>query len=91
MAKWKDCEKVFSNGTEFEIFQWQCEKCTLYRNGKCKTLNRCYEAMFDKSKFPYDDLQDAIGYGGKRCKRYTEEPIKRKRAEKQIDGQITLF
>lgn len=89
-VEWKDCATIFSNGTEFEIFQWQCEKCTRYRNGKCRIFSRIVEAMFDQSIFPYDDLMDAVGYGGKKCKSFTDEPIKRNRAHKAVDGQMSL-
>lgn len=89
MDELKPCKHMFSNGTEFECFIYKCESCTRYRNGKCRTINACYNSMFDKSKFPYDDLAEiecAIV-----CKRYTEEPTKRKRIVKQIDGQMSLF
>lgn len=90
--EWRDCTTIFSNGTEFEIFQFQCEKCTRYRNGKCRVFTKCIEAMFDETKFPYKDLLDASGgYGGKKCKSFTDEPIKRNRNVKTVDGQISIM
>ena len=85
----KPCAHMFSSGTEFECFMYKCESCTRYRNEKCRVLNACYRAMFDKSQFPYDDLLEskyAIT-----CKHYTEEPITRKTNRKQVDGQLNLF
>ena len=88
---WVECKHIFSNGTEFEIFQWQCEKCTRYRNGKCRILNKCYKAMFDKSEFPYSDLLERDdGFGGKMCKAFTTEKIKRLRHRKVTEGQISI-
>lgn len=82
--KWINCRHIFSNGTEFEIFQWQCEKCSRYRNGKCRIFTRCIKAMFDETVFPYNDLLDsAEGYGGKKCKSFTTEKQKRLRKIKE--------
>lgn len=92
MPKLKDCTTIFSNGTEFELFENRCFSCTRYRNAKCRILQRCYEAMWDRSRFPYDDLQEWDNrYGGKVCKSFTDEPATRKRHRKQIYGQETLF
>lgn len=92
VGEWQDCKSIFSNGTEFEIFVNQCSDCTRYRNDHCRILNACYKAMWDKDAFPYADLQDAPkGYGGKRCRHKTIEPIARNKPVcKQIDGQLTL-
>lgn len=86
------CRRLFSNGTEFEWFiETQCEKCKRFRNGKCKIYNACWDARWDENKFPYDDLLEYEHYAGKRCKKFTSEPIKRKRREHIIEGQGTLF
>lgn len=91
MDDFKDCSTIFSNGTEFELFYAKCEKCSRYRNEKCRVLQACFRAMFDKDEFPYADLQDHVKYGGKRCKHFTEEPLpRRKRTAKQITGQLEL-
>jgi len=86
MNEWKECTRMFSNGTEFECFMYQCESCTRYRNDNCRVLNACYMAMFDKSKFPYSDLEQN---GIIRCKHYTEEP--QVRHKRPFVGQISLF
>ena len=89
---WRECKYIFSNGTEFEIFQWQCEKCTRYRNGKCRIFTRCLEAMWDETRFPYSDLlEQDNGYGGKKCKSFTDQPQTRIRKPKQIPGQRSIF
>lgn len=87
------CKSIFSNGTEFGMFEEsQCCKCTRYRNGKCRIYTAIIKAMFDESFFPYDDLLDwDNGYGGKACKSFTDEPLKRKARQASrndlIDGQ----
>ena len=60
--------------------------CTRYRNDNCRVLNACYMAMFDKSKFPYDDLEQN---GIIRCKHYTEEPLVRHK--RPFEGQISIW
>lgn len=86
------CKYPFSNGTEFEWFiETQCEKCKRFRNGKCRTYNACLYAIGDISKFPYDDLLDYVGgYAGKKCKRFTDKPIERKKREHIVSGQMKL-
>ena len=86
------CERIFSNGTEFEWFLEQnCERCKRFRNGKCKVYNLCWDARFDKTKFPYEYLLDfASGLGGKVCKLFTDKPIKRKPKYKQVPGQMVF-
>jgi hypothetical protein len=86
------CKRIFSNGTEFELFQeQQCDKCKRFRNGKCRIFNKIMLAMFDETQFPYDDLLDwDNGYGGKACKSFTDEPVKHIRQRKEIEGQIVL-
>ena len=93
MSETVPCESVFSNGTEFEWFvENQCEKCTRFRNEKCRIFRACCAAMWDISKFPYDDLLDFKGgYAGKLCKNFTKEPIKRSRRVHNPKGQLDFF
>ena len=91
MSEWKPCEKIFSNGTEFELFLDGCYKCARYRNDHCRVLNKCYKAMFDASEFPYYDLLDHVKYGGKRSRHMTTEKPDVNRHRKQIAGQMSLF
>lgn len=86
------CKRIFSNGSEFEWFiETQCEKCRRFRNGKCKIYNACCAAMWNEKKFPYDYLMEYEHYAGKICKLFTDKPIKRKRREHIIQGQVCLF
>ena len=89
------CEHIFSNGTEFGWFmETQCWRgCTRYRNDHCRVLNAIYKAMIDEKYFPYDDLLDFEGYGGKCCKHYTTEKIVRHKNHKLQEerGQISLL
>lgn len=48
------------------------------------------KARWDEKYFPYADLMDFKGYGGKACRRFTEEKQTRRRIVKQIDGQISM-
>lgn len=86
------CKYPFSNGTEYEIFlESQCDHCTLFRKGRCKTYRKLEEARFDITVFPYDQLMDYARYGGKVCIRYTtEKRIHKKGKPKQIAGQIEM-
>ena len=88
------CEHIFSNGTEFMLFmETQCWRgCTRYRNEKCRVLNAIHNAMFEEKYFPYDDLLDFEGYGGKICKHYTTEPLKKRNKPKILgkNGQIFI-
>lgn len=88
------CRHIFSNGTEFELFaESQCYNgCVYYRNEHCRILKRICEAMWDESVFPFDDLWEFEGIGGKACKRFTTEAIKKQKnhdLQKQR-GQITF-
>ena len=49
--------------------------------------------MIDEKYFPYDDLLDFEGYGGKCCKHYTTEKIVRHKNHKLQEerGQISLL
>lgn len=86
------CRRLFSNGMEFEYFiETQCEKCTRFRNGKCRIYNACWDARWDEKKFPYDELLEYEHYAGKRCKMFTDKPIKRKRKAHNVEGQLNLF
>ena len=89
--EWIDCKHIFSNGTEFEIFEENCQRCARYRNEKCRILQACYRAMFDPSEFPYADLLDHVKYGGKRCKSFTTEKPQRAYQKKPMEGQMTLW
>ena len=86
------CKSMFCNGTEFEWFiETQCEKCTKFRKGRCKTFRAICDARFDASRFQYSSLLDfADGCAGKVCKAFTDEPIQRKRHDKPIAGQFEL-
>lgn len=86
------CKRVFSNGTEFEYFiETQCEKCTRFRKGRCRIYNACWKARWDNKYFPFNDLLDYEGYAGKKCKRFTDEPIHYgKKPIKNIDGQLSM-
>lgn len=86
------CKRIFSNGTEFEIFiETQCEKCKRFRNGKCRIYNACWAARWDDKKFPFKYLLEYERYAGKKCKMFTDKPIERKRREHTIEGQESLF
>lgn len=85
------CETMFSNGTEYEWFlETQCFRCTRFRKGYCRTYRMTENARWDEKYFPYDDLMDFKGYGGKACKRFTTEKPKVARNSKQIEGQIKM-
>lgn len=86
----KECKHIFSNGTEFELFNEQyCCKCSRYRNGKCRIYTAIIKAMFNEKYFPYKDLWEYEGIGGKGCKSFTEDHIPRKtRKRKEIEGQV---
>jgi hypothetical protein len=85
------CRYVFCNGSEFEYFiETQCEKCTRFRKGRCKTYNACWNAMNDEKYFPFSDLLDIEGYAGKRCKHFTDKPIERKRRNHIVKGQLEM-
>ena len=94
-AKTIPCKHIFSNGTEFEIFLGhQClNGCVKYRNDNCRILNRIYDAMFDESKFPFSDLLDFEGIGGKVCKSYSIVKVEKKRNPhlQEERGQLSLF
>lgn len=86
------CKHPFSNGIEYEMFLEQCYSCSRYRAGRCRIIYACEKARFDIRYFPYDDLMEwSKGYGGKICRHYTQEPIKRTRTVKQCKGQESLF
>ena len=84
------CKHIFSNGTEFELFvECQCAKCSRFRNAKCRIYSAIIKAMLREKYFPYDDLWEFKGIGGKVCKSFTTEPIKRHK--KQIQGQVSIY
>ena len=84
------CKSMFSSGTDFMWFlETQCYKCKRLRNGRCRIYSACSRA--DKSCFPYDDLLDYKGgYGGKLCKSFTDQPIRRMKRDRPIKGQLEL-
>ncbi len=90
--EWKDCQHMFSNGSEHALFmETQCfNGCKRYRNGKCRIYNAIWDAtVLGESAFPFSDLMDHIKYGGKICKQYTKEKQKRKRHVPK--GQYSLL
>ena len=48
------------------------------------------KARWDEKYFPYDDLMDYKGYGGKECKRFTTEKPVKKWHRHEIEGQISM-
>lgn len=91
MAELTECKSVFSNGTEYMWFlENQCERCTRFRNGRCRIYSAIEQARWDENCFPYADLMDYKGYAGKECKRFTTEKPAVQRQRKQIDGQIRM-
>jgi len=84
------CKHMFSNGTEYEMFlEGQCFRCTRFRNWHCRIVNACEKARFEGEKvFPFDDLLEYEGVGGKVCKSYSAEPMKRTRKAKTDENQI---
>ena len=89
MAELIDCTTLFSNGTEYEWFiEHNCESCTRFRNWQCAIVHRLENARFDETVFPYEELWDYKGFGGKKCKRWSNEPVKRHR--RNVKGQVTM-
>lgn len=85
-----ECKSMFSNGTEYEWFiENNCDSCKRFRNWQCSIVHALENARFDETLFPYDKLLDyAHGYAGKRCKEWTNEPIKHHR--RNVKGQISM-
>ena len=85
-----DCTTMFSNGSEYEWFiEHNCESCKRFRNWQCAIVHRLENARFDETQFPYEHLWDFNnGLAGKKCKEWSNEPIKRHR--KNIKGQIAM-
>ena len=84
-----DCETMFSNGTEYEWFlDHNCFQCKRFRNWQCAIVHRLEMARFDETVFPYEHLWDYEKYGGKKCKKFTTEPIRRYR--RNVKGQIAM-
>ena len=89
MAELIECKTLFSNGTEYELFlETNCESCKRFRNWSCAIVHRLENARFDETQFPYEHLWDYKGVGGKKCKEWSNEPIKRHR--KNVKGQISM-
>ena len=92
MAELVPCKHMFSNGSEYMHFiETQCDKCTRFKNGYCRTFRMTDKARWDEKYFPYDDLLEYEQYAGKVCKRFTTEKPKRKKSvRKEIEGQISI-
>ena len=91
MAEKIECTTMFSNGTEYELFlETQCFRCTRFRNGRCRIFNATETARWDESHFPYDDLMDFKGVGGKTCKSFTTERPTRNRHSAILKGQESM-
>ena len=90
MAELIDCTTMFSNGTEYEWFiEHNCESCSRFRNWQCAIVHKLENARFDETQFPYESLWDFKGhYGGKKCKEWSNQPIKRHR--RNVKGQIAM-
>ena len=89
MAKLIECKTVFSNGTECEWFyEHNCFNCTRFRNWQCAIVHRIENARYDETLFPYEHLLDYEGVAGKKCKEWTNEPVKRHR--RNIKGQMEM-
>ena len=88
------CKHMFSNGTEFAYFvETQCfNGCSYYRRHHCKILNAIEVARWiGESVFPFEWLLDWKHYAGKRCKRFSTEPIPRKqKTTRPIEGQVMM-
>lgn len=91
MAELVECKHMFSNGSEYEWFiEHNCDRCTRFKKGYCRTFRMTEKARWDEKYFPYSDLMEYEQYAGKVCKRFTtEKPIK-KWHRKQIDGQMEM-
>ena len=86
-----ECRHMFSNGSEYEWFlENQCYLCALFKKGHCRTFRMLEKARWDERFFPYSELMNYKGYGGKACKRFTTEKRHVVRTVKQIDGQMEL-
>ena len=87
-----DCKHIFSNGFEFELFAAHCEDtCTRFRNGRCRIYSAIIKAMFDEKYFPYKDLWEYEGIGGKACKHFTKEHITKPYHRKEVQGQVSIY
>lgn len=91
MAELIECKTMFSNATEYMWFiEHNCDRCTRFRKGYCRTYRMTEKARLDEKHFPYSDLMDYKGYAGKVCKRFTTEKSAVVRHMKQIEGQIEM-
>lgn len=90
MVELIECKSLFSNGTEYEWFlEHNCfNNCTRFRNWQCAIVHRLENARFDETLFPYECLWDYKGVGGKKCKEWSSEPIKRHR--RNVKGQLEI-
>lgn len=92
MSKLIPCKTMFSNGSEYMWFlEHQCDQCTRFRKGYCRTFRMMEKARWDEKYFPYDDLMDYEKYAGKKCKRFTtEKPVRKGYARKPVPGQVEM-
>lgn len=82
---------MFSNGSEYEWFlENYCYCCTRFRKGYCRTYRMTEKARWDEKYFPYSDLMDFKGVGGKACKRFTDAKPEKKWHRHQIEGQTEM-
>ena len=89
MAELIECKTMFSSGSEYEWFlEHNCFICTRFRNWQCAIVHRLENARFDETLFPYEHLLDYKGVSGKKCKEWTNEPIKKHR--RNCKGQLEM-
>lgn len=87
----QECKHMFSNATEYMWFlEHQCELCTRFRKGYCRTFRMTEKARWDEKYFPYEDLLEHPRYAGKYCKRFTTEKPVKKWQRKQVKGQTQM-
>ena len=92
MAELVACQHVFSNGSEYMYFiETQCDQCTRFRNGRCRTFVATEKARWNEKYFPYNDLMEyAGGCAGKKCRRFTTAKPVKKWHRHEVDGQLAL-
>lgn len=90
-AELVECTRMFSNGTEYGWFlEHQCDLCTRFRKGYCRTFRMMEKARFDEKYFPYSELLEYKGYAGKKCKRFTTEKPVKKWHRHEVNGQVRM-
>ena len=87
----QECKSMFSNGTEYMWFiEHQCDQCTRFRKGYCRTFRMMEKARWDEKYFPYSDLLEHPRYASKYCKRFTTEKLVKKWRRQPVEGQIEM-